>query len=236
MKLPVNKIICGDCLKVMKDWPDNCVDLVLTDPPYGVDMDYDIYKDTEQNWFDMFVDVVPKMNRIGRMTILPSCQINRLNWIYRTLPPDWLICWYKGSTGCSSYIGFNDWEPLLVYGRTKNQLYMHDFFQCPPTDFSNGHPCPKPIGWALWLIERASNPNDIIIDPFCGSGTTCVAAKILDRRYIGIDISEKYCEIARKRLKGVRPSLFEKPKKKIKRASFGLSIKKCKRRLKYDSK
>jgi len=201
--MQVNTIIQGDCLKVMKDWLDNCVDLVLTDPPYGVGVDYDIYDDTEQNWFDMFMDAVPEMNRVGRMTIMPSCQINRLSWIYKALPPDWLVCWHKGSTGCSGYIGFNDWEPLLVYGRNKNQLYMHDFFQCTPTDFSNGHPCPKPVHWALWLIERASDPNDIILDPFCGSGTTCVAAKMLGRRYIGIDISEKYCEIARQRLEAV---------------------------------
>jgi len=198
-----NTIICGDCLEVMKDWPDGCIDLVLADPPYGVGVDYDIYEDTERNWFDMFLDIVPEIKRVASMAIMPSCQINRLSWIYKTLPPDWLICWHKGSTGCSSYIGFNDWEPLIVYGRSKNQLYMHDFFQCTPQAFNNGHPCPKPIGWALWLIERASDPNDLILDPFCGSGTTCLAAKMLGRDYIGIDISEEYCEIARMRLKAV---------------------------------
>ena len=58
MKLPINEIICGDCLEVMKGWPDNCVDLVLTDPPYGVNMDYDIYDDTDINWNEMFADFV----------------------------------------------------------------------------------------------------------------------------------------------------------------------------------
>ena len=46
MNLPINEIVCGDCLEVMKDWPDGCVDLVLTDPPYGVGIDYDRFDDT----------------------------------------------------------------------------------------------------------------------------------------------------------------------------------------------
>ena len=200
--LPVNEIICGDCLEVMKDWPDNCVDLVLTDPPYGIGLEYDDYDDTEANWYDMFSKTIPEMKRISRMAILPSCQISRFKWIYANYPPDWLICWYKGSPGTRSFIGFNDWEALLVYGRN-NEINMHDYLNCQPTPFDNGHPCPKPIKWAKWLVERASNPNDLILDPFCGSGTTCVAAKMLGRRYIGIDISEKYCLIARQRLEAV---------------------------------
>ena len=54
-----------------------------------------------------------------------------------------------------------------------------------------------------WLVGLFSNPGDLIIDPFCGSGTTCVAAKMLGRNYIGIDISPDYCEIARQRLEAI---------------------------------
>jgi DNA modification methylase len=76
------------------------------------------------------------------------------------------------------------------------------------------HPTQKPEGLMEWCIEKASNPNDLIFDPFCGSGTTCVAAKRLGRRYIGIDISPEYCDIARKRLeaeeKGITVKELEK--------------------------
>ena len=64
-----------------------------------------------------------------------------------------------------------------------------------------GHPCPKPIEVMKWLVSRCSLGNDIILDPLCGSGTTLVAAKQLGRKFIGIEISEKYCEIARGRLR-----------------------------------
>jgi DNA modification methylase len=100
-----------------------------------------------------------------------------------------------------SYIGFNDWEPLLVYGKPKG-LAMHDYMSIPNTERmgGNGHPCPKPEKWATWLIKRATKPGDLVIDPFMGSGTTLRAAKDLNRRAIGIDLSPKYCEIAKRRM------------------------------------
>lgn len=64
----------------------------------------------------------------------------------------------------------------------------------------NGHPCPKPIGWMRWAVSMASLDSETVIDPFMGSGTTLRAAKDLGRRAIGIEIEERYCEIAAKRL------------------------------------
>ena len=197
----IDTVICGDCLEVMRGMDDNSVDLVLTDPPYGIGMEYDVYDDTDENWTKMFLDLIPMIKRISSMAILPCCQIKKLPFIYAHHPPDWLICWYKGSPGHRAYVGFNDWEPLLVYGKTKG-TQMHDYFQCSPTPFDNGHPCPKPIYWAEWLIKRTTNEGDIVFDCFAGSGTTCLASKKLNRRYIGIDLSQKYCEIARNQLLG----------------------------------
>jgi DNA modification methylase len=70
----------------------------------------------------------------------------------------------------------------------------------------NGHPCPKPL--ALWtrILNRIGG-DGIVFDPFCGSGTTLVAAKMLGRRYIGIDIEERYVKIAEERLRNTTPPL-----------------------------
>lgn len=211
MKYPddfLNKVICGNNLDILKDIPDKSIDLVLTDPPYGINLKYDNYNDTEENWFKLMDKIIPELRRVAKMVIMPCCGIPKLPFIYKNYPPDWLICWYKGSPGQRSFIGFQDWEPLLVYGKNKGVI-MHDYLQCQNTEKmgSYGHPCPKPLKWCEWLISRASKETDIVLDPFCGSGTTLVASKSLNRRFIGIDISEKYCNISRERIKNV-PSRF----------------------------
>jgi site-specific DNA-methyltransferase (adenine-specific) len=192
----------GNCLEIMPQLADKSVDLVLTDPPYGIDLEYSIYDDTEENWFKTIERFIPEAKRIGSMVIFPSCKIKRLGWFYANFPPDWLICWYKGSVGHNSYVGFNDWEPHLVYGKTKTNLCMHDYFQTQssPKMGSFGHPCPKPVEWASWLIYRACEENMLVLDPFSGSGTTAIACINTKRRYILIEMEEKYCEIAAKRI------------------------------------
>jgi len=66
-----------------------------------------------------------------------------------------------------------------------------------------GHPAPFPLQLAIDHIKSWSNEGDLILDPMCGSGTTCLAAKQLNRRFIGIEISKEYCMVAEKRLKDV---------------------------------
>jgi len=70
------------------------------------------------------------------------------------------------------------------------------------------HPAPFPETLANDHIISWSNPGDVVLDPFCGSGTTCKMAKVNGRHYVGIDISQEYCEIARRRVAEVTPSLF----------------------------
>ena len=76
---------------------------------------------------------------------------------------------------------------------------MHDSFQSTERAESNGHPCPKPVGQMEWIIKRASSIGDTILDPFIGSGTTAVACIRTSRKCLGIELEEKYCEIAAKR-------------------------------------
>ena len=204
----INKVINGDCIEVLKQLPTKSIDLIVTDPPYGVELDYDVYVDTEENWYKLMNEFIPEAQRVATMVIMPSMQIKRLRWIYENHTPDWLIAWYKGSPGHVSYIGFNDWEPLLVYGKPKG-LSMHDYFYAQPKPFDNGHPCPKPIEWAEWLITRASKKNELVLDPFGGSGTTAVAAIRTNRNFILIEQSAEYCAIAEKRIKEERNKLAE---------------------------
>lgn len=69
-----------------------------------------------------------------------------------------------------------------------------------------GHPAVFPLQLAKDQIKSWSNPHDVVLDPFVGSGTTPLACVELNRNYIGFDISEEYCDIARNRLKNVQMS------------------------------
>lgn len=205
---PDIKIYCGDSFDVLPLM--NPVDLVVCDPPYGIELGYDVYKDTEENWDKMFTDLIPALKKISTMSILPCCRIAKLPFIYSKHPPDWLICWYKGSIGHRGYLGFCDYEPLLVYGKNKG-VVMHDYFSAKTdnTDsFYKEHPCPKSVEWYKWLIFRAIGLGQTFMTPFLGSGTGLVAAKELNLNGIGIELSEKYCSIAKKRLQNTQGRLL----------------------------
>jgi len=188
-------IYVGDSRVLLPQMPH--ADLVLCDHPYGVDLVYDAWKDDEAGWFALMDEMIPKMRAQADMVIFPSCQIRRLGWFYRNHEPDWLISWHKGSPWHVSKIGFNDWEPLIVYGRSKG-LCMHDYLSVNNTEQMGnyGHPCPKPLKWATWLIDRACPEGGLVIDPFMGSGTTLRAAKDLGRKAIGIELSKAYADVA----------------------------------------
>ncbi len=169
-------------------------DAVVTDPPYGVGFPYDEYDDTPAAWFDLIDEIVPVCREVAPFVVMPSCRRLLLKWWYDHHPPDWMICWYKGSTGHAAQIGFADWEAILTWGKPPRPL--HDFFQTR-SGYDDGfsHTCPKPMEWARWLVGRAVLPGGVVVDPFAGSGTVLRAAKDLGRRAIGIEISERYCDV-----------------------------------------
>ena len=106
--------------------------------------------------------------------------------------------------GHRSFIGFNDWEAVLVYGKRRG-VQMHDYLDVSPSERmgAHGHPVPKPVEWAEWFIERATSPGEGVLDPFVGSGTTVVACERLGRVGFGIDIEPAYIAVSLERLTGM---------------------------------
>ncbi len=190
-----------DCMEYMATLPDKAFDLCLTDPPYGVNLNYTTYRDTEENWYNLMNRFIPEAKRVSKMVIMPSCQIKRLGWFYKNHPPDWLICWHKGSTGCASFIGFNDWEPLVVYGKTKNQLYMHDYLSLTNSEKLGkyGHPCPKPVMWSKIILRNCLPDKGRVFDPFLGSGSSAIAAHYFGCDFVGCEIDVDYFNAAKER-------------------------------------
>ena len=212
---PIINLHNVDCLPAMKEMADNQYDLCITDPPYGADINYNTYEDTNDNWHRLMNVFIPEAIRVSKMIIMSSCGIGKLEWIYKNHPPDWLICWYKGSPGQFSKIGFNDWEALLVYGRTKN-LSMHDYFYVRPDEKmgNHNHPCPKPILWYKWLITRSLPNGGHVVDFFSGAGTGGIACWDLGYDFTGYEIDKDYYNASLKRLEThkKRPQCFFKEK------------------------
>ena len=190
-------IYCGDCRDVLPGLPK--VDLVLTDPPYNVGVEYGIHDDNmsesdwnlwARGWFPWCIN--------NSLTVLVTGQA-RLPYYGQIEPWKWLLCWWKPAAMGRSPVGFCNWEPVAMWG--KGSRNGNDVVRAPiiPDSSIDGHPCPKPLEWGQGLIALFDHAQTIL-DPFMGSGTTLVAAKNLGRKSIGIEIEEKYCDIAAQRL------------------------------------
>ncbi len=200
MKLPINQIICGDCLEVMRDWPDSCVDLVLTDPPYGIgwDTNYSRFSRGIKDKASIANDQKP-FDPTPFLRFPEIIMFGANHFAEKLYPASWLI-WDKRNADGTSFL--SDGE--VAWWSRGRGVYIKSISGQRHRSTAGGlHPTQKPVELMAWMLEKSSNPGGLVIDPFCGSGTTCVAAKMLGRNYIGIDISEDYCEIARLRLKAV---------------------------------
>jgi len=191
------KIFHGDCREILPSL-DVKVDLVLTDFPYGNDTDYGTYQDTQGNLVALIGSVMPIL-KAERMLI--TCGVGNISLYPK---PDWILAWVTPAGSGSSKWGFCCWQPILAYGSDpylQNGMGRRaDVFIKTEVDHISNHPCSKPVDLWQMVMQRGSvKASDLILDPFLGSGTTCYCAKKLNRKSVGIELSEKYCEVAAKR-------------------------------------
>lgn len=190
----------GDCRDWLSSWFDMPFAMVFADPPYGVGKQYG--ESFSDEYGPEFVAPIAAGLRCAAPVVLVTPGMKHF---YSWPAADWMLGWMKpGSTRQSKLRGFSTWEPILFYGRPIRPVYQ-DAIRLPDcNNHANGstgdHPCPKPVALLQWLVGEFTEPGDTVLDPFVGSGTTLRAAKNLGRRAIGIEIEERYCEIAAKRL------------------------------------
>jgi site-specific DNA-methyltransferase (adenine-specific) len=199
----------GDCREILPEIEP--VDLVLTDPPYGLNFPYYSYEDTEEQLDNIIKTIIPLIIKKGKMVAI-STGISNLQ---KYPPARWAIACVWNTTGSRGLAGFNQWFPLLVYGHeiaggfgNVNGSIKSDVISVNgggSVGFQRGglekeHTCPKPFNLMKGVVNRLSFIGQSVLDPFMGSGTTLLACKDLGRKAIGIEIEEKYCEIAVKRL------------------------------------
>lgn len=183
----------GDCREVLPTLGK--VDLVLTDPPYGFHKAG--WDDAFPMWiFDAVANVAPRVGIMPGVWNIPAMPHRIGHAEYK-----WMLIAYLVNGFARSLIGYGNYIPCMVYADEGIKVYQQDGDIAEIIvggDKKPEHPSPKPFRAMRWFVSRIG--GETILDPFMGSGTTLRAAKDLGRKAIGIEIEERYCEIAAKRM------------------------------------
>lgn len=206
----------ADCLDVLRTLPAGCVDAVVTDPPYGVNLKQRTTKHTvrkaSKNYNDtpewVKGEIIPRVKAwldfVGRGCLTPGVRM------LQHYPPAADIggVFQPNGAGCAVW-GFVCFHPILYYGKcpyiargmggrpnaTRATHWLSEDID---------HPCPKPVAFMRWMVERCTLPGETVVDPFMGSGTTGVACMQTGRRFVGVELDPGYFKIARKRIAAAR--------------------------------
>ena len=202
----------ADCRDVL---PELSADALITDPPFGVGLiarqardakgnanhaiapASTLYNDDPDDIAQLIKEVIPvALSRVDRALIFSGYA---MLWNY---PPADVV----GGVYIPSAVSYTPWgfataQPILFYGKDPSKgRTPNGFVWNGGRSEVYDHPCPKPLKWMTWAVEKASRPGETVLDCFAGTGTTAVAAKQCGRKSICIEVEEMYCKIIVKRL------------------------------------
>lgn len=209
----LNEVIHGDCLEVMRGMADKSIDLILTDPPYGIGADSKmhkfsgmkpgraaapkgIYPDTD--WDDGIPskEIFDEMRRISKNQVIFGG-----NYFAEYLGNSscWLV-WDKNN----GENNFADCELAWTSFKTAVRIFRYTWNGMIQEDMKNKevrfHPTQKPLELMKWCLDKYSEEGMTVLDPFAGSGSTLVACKQMNRNFIGIEREKQYVDVALTRL------------------------------------
>lgn len=204
------KLHNADCLEIMKKFNDNQIDVIVTDPPYGLGEWVGKKKSRgklvsgkewgKQEWDYSIPDPVyfKEMQRISKNQVIFGG-----NYFAHLLPasPCWIV-WDKQNTG-----NFADFEMAWTSFKTAARFFRYRWNGMLQGNIQNMkfnekrvHPTQKPLPLMEWIIQKYTKKTDLIFDPFMGSGTTGCACSNLERDFIGVEKEKIFFDIATKRI------------------------------------
>ncbi len=214
MEQYINKIIHADCMDVLKQLPDKCIDLVLTDPPYGIGIKGSVgggsfrgkVKECKKCDWDNEIPSIEYFKEIKRVS--KNQIIFGGNYFIENLEnTGCMIIWYKREglpdrTFADAEIAWTSFDK-----NTKVYSLRWDGFIRDSKEPQEAHPTQKPLKLFEMILRDYSNENDLILDCFSGSGTTAVASHNLNRRFICIEKDEDYYKASVERLENAKAQL-----------------------------
>lgn len=199
----MNEIVCGDFRDILKTIPDNSVDMIITDPPYPKKYMY--------LWKPLFSESARILKSRGNfISLCGHYQLPEVLDIGREYLRFWWVLWMKQSK-INRLIG----KGVTVLGKPgiwflKDRRRDFKEYKFPFDTITSNvnednyakkyHGWGQSVNWFAHYIEELTKPDELVIDPMVGSGSTGVACKLLNRNFIGIDISEEYCDVAQQRI------------------------------------
>jgi len=186
----MSRFMRGDSVEIMAGFPDNSIDFILTDPPYLVGFKdrsgRSIANDVSDEW------VLPASREMFRVLKNNSLAVSFYGWNRVDV---FMQAWK------SAFVGYQH-ENAYLLAKGRPPLPAKPLPDVMPWQYTGNrhHPTEKPVSILQPLIETFTRPGDLILDPFAGSGSTCVAEDQCGRRWIGIELLEQYHAAGLRRL------------------------------------
>lgn len=215
--VPTNTVFHGDCIPIMRTLPSTSIDFILTDPPYLVSYKdrsgRSIQNDRQSAWLKpAFAECYRVLKRDRLMIAFYSwTQVDRFVEAWREAGFRIVghLVFRKSYASKARFLKYQH-EQAYLLAKGNPALPQHPISDVIDMPYSGNrlHPTQKPVATLKTLIEVFTEEGDLVLDPFCGSGSTLLTAKILKRRYLGIELEEQYHAAALKRLQpaGIRAS------------------------------
>tara|TARA_R110000851_G_scaffold332396_2_gene508559 strand:- start:28 stop:657 length:630 start_codon:yes stop_codon:yes gene_type:complete len=207
----------GDCLERMKEIPDGSVDMILTDPPYGMSFQSNRRKDVYDNikndnnldWLDEFASECYRLadNNTAHYVFCSFHHIDKFKQAFeKHFKVKNIIVWVKNNHGSGDLKGdFAPQHEFILFLHKGRRLYnggrVSNVIKFAKTG-NKFHPTEKPVDMIEFLATKFSDEGQTILDPFMGSGTCGVACVNTNRNFIGIELDETYFNIAKERING----------------------------------
>lgn len=213
------KLQLGDCLELTKKMKDESVDMILTDPPYGINyssnrrVKTEKFKKIENDDSDFRFKVYPELYRVlkNNSVCVIFCSWKNYAEDYKELEKYFdiknVLVWYKsqGGMGDLKHTLSTDYELAIVCHKGKCKIRGKrdgSVLRYNKVSVNNMlHPTQKPTDMLSYIIEKFSDKDMIIFDPFMGSGSTGVSVIETGRNFIGMELNKEYFDIADKRIK-----------------------------------
>jgi adenine-specific DNA-methyltransferase len=206
----INRILLGDCIQVMGQMPEESVDCIVTDPPYLCHFQSrdgrTVANDDRDDWLAPAFAQMYRVLKPDRFCV-SFYGWHRVDaffaaWKAAGFTPVGHLVFVKRYASKERYVAYSHESAyLLAKGNPETpHMMLRDVLEWQYTG-NERHPTEKPVMTMKLLVEAFSQPGEIVLDPFVGSGTTAVAAKHLGRRYIGMDIEPVYAQQAQERVR-----------------------------------